>query len=66
MKILKEEIKEELIEGFATQPFRDWHTETYLMKKGKKAIEEARNKNLEHIDYLTDQIFFLILKKLIL
>ena len=49
----KEKIKEILVEGFATQPFRDWRLEARL---SKKELEEARNKNLEHIEEVANQI----------
>lgn len=50
---LKNRIIEILIEGFSTQPFRDWSLEAKLKEP---EITEARKKNLKHIGLLTDDI----------
>lgn len=51
----KDKIEEILIEGFATSPARCWHVEA-----DKDNIEEKRNENLKHIDYIADDILSLI------
>jgi hypothetical protein len=56
-KKTEKEIKEILIQGFSTQPMRDYFLESRMDEKKLKIIRED---NLKHIDEITKEIMKVI------